>query len=78
MAKDDETHRAHKSIDIFEPILQLFIPLRIVSEHVEGVNERIHALIVGKAFQECADLKESSLEGCILTPRIKVLDYLLR
>jgi hypothetical protein len=46
------THLTNVRVEALEPLPELCVLVRVINQHVGGVEDYIHALPVGKVFEE--------------------------
>ena len=67
--ENEARHKEHVAgvrVDAAPPLAELLVIARIVDEVVDGVEDRIEALVVGEALEERAELLPRRLDGAVL------------
>lgn len=63
-------HLAQVRVHALEPLPQPFVVLRILDERVCSIKHHVHALPVGKALEQCAQLARRGLQATLAGERL--------
>ena len=63
-------HLANVRVEAFEPLPELCILVRVIDQRVGGVEDYIHALPVGQAFEKGSELASGGFQTTALREMI--------
>ena len=59
-------HLANIRVEALEPLPKLRVLVRVINQRVRSVKDNIHALPVGKAFEERSELGSGGFQTAVL------------
>jgi len=65
------THLVNVRIEALEPLPELCVLVRVIDQRVGGAKDHIHALPIGKAFEESSELGSGGFQTAVLYETIR-------